>query len=503
MLRVVLRHELLLLRRSPAFWTCAGLIVIAIAGAAANGAAWAERQRQTAREIARADAETYARIAAELSDLAQRGDPRPQQSGGGVVWYIMQPGGAPAPAPHIDPRRGEAAGSEWVGARYAVLPSAPLAALAIGQSDLHPSYSRVTMRTQPVLIHSDELENPMMLASGRFDLAFVLTFCWPLLVLPLAYDLFSGERERGTLPLVRAQLVQLRTLMAAKLLVRGGSVVLITVIASIAGVLALAPAATDSTVAASLTGWSALVVINGGLWFAIGAWINSREWTSRKNAMVMVAVWLAGVVIVPAGLSVLVPWLAPVPSRLHLIEQARGVGLLSGEELRRVQQAYLDRHHDVAPPRDGFDAGAVRTLALQEETDRRLAPALARYRDGVRRQQQLVDWLRYGSPALLTYDIATELAGTSTARYRAFAAQLAQYHQRWREYFYPLVNQQVTLTPAHYDHAPRFVFEEPAIASRVLFPLVAMGLAALALLAIVFARLDHPHAKSTRAAAVS
>lgn len=492
MLRVVFRHELLLLRRSLAFWTCAGLIVIVIAAAAWNGAAWADRQRQTAREIEVADAATYARIAADLTDLAQRGDPRPSQGSGGVVWYILQPQDAVAPAPHIDPRRGEAAGSEWVGARYAVLPTAPLAALAVGQSDLHPSYSRVTMRTQPVLIHSDELENPVMLASGRFDLAFVLTFCWPLLVLPLAYDLLSGERERGTLPLVRAQLVHLRTLMAAKLLARGGSIVLLTVIASVAALQLFAPVAVDRGIVLILSAWSGLVVVNGGLWFAIGAWINSRGWSSRKNAMVMVAVWLGSVVIVPAGLSVLVPWLAPVPSRIQLIEQARAVGLLSGEELRRVQEAYLERHSDVAPPRDNVDASAVRTLALQEETDRRLAPALARYQDGVRRQQQLVDWLRYGSPALLTYDVTTELAGTSTARYRAFADQLAHYHQRWRGYFYPLVNQQVTLTPAHYNNAPRFVFAEPALGRSILFPLIATGLAALSLLVIVFARLNRP-----------
>ena len=55
-----------------------------------------------------------------------------------MAWYIFQPEGAVAPAPHIDPRRAEAAASEWVGARHAILPPAPMGALAIGQSDLHP-----------------------------------------------------------------------------------------------------------------------------------------------------------------------------------------------------------------------------------------------------------------------------------------------------------------------------------------------------------------------------
>ena len=79
-------------------------------------------------------------------------------------------------------------------------------------------------------MQSDEIENPANLLSGRFDLAFVLTFCWPLLVLPLLYNVLSEEREAGTLALVASQPVSLRAVLAARLVVRGGLVVRVTLV---------------------------------------------------------------------------------------------------------------------------------------------------------------------------------------------------------------------------------------------------------------------------------
>ncbi|CAN5868618.1 hypothetical protein BH24ACI5_BH24ACI5_28170 [soil metagenome] len=98
--------------------------------------------------------------------------------------------------------------------------------------------------------------------------------------------------------------------------------------------------------------------------------------------------------------------------------------------------------------------------------DRRIDPILSAYRSAVDRQQAIVDRLRFASPPLLIFDAVTDIAGTTTARYRRFAAQLDEHHRAWRAYFYPLVHARVSLTWAHYEAAPRFVFvEESAAAS--------------------------------------
>ena len=104
-----------------------------------------------------------------------------------------------------------------MGLRYAYLPPAPLASLSVGQSDLYPSYFKVnTQSTQRQKRHS-ELENPNHLLTSRFDLAFVIVYLFPLLILALSYNLISSEREQGTLAMVLSQPVTLRKFVVSKI----------------------------------------------------------------------------------------------------------------------------------------------------------------------------------------------------------------------------------------------------------------------------------------------
>ena len=89
-----------------------------------------------------------------------------------------------------------------VGARPALLPPGPLAVLAVGQRDVWPTAVRVSSRLDPLRDRYDTLESPRALALGHLDLVFVLVHLLPLLIFALGYDLVSGERERGTLPLL-------------------------------------------------------------------------------------------------------------------------------------------------------------------------------------------------------------------------------------------------------------------------------------------------------------
>ena len=65
-----------------------------------------------------------------------------------------------------------------------------------------------------------EIENPNRLLAGRFDLAFVIVFLYPLLILTLSYNMLSAEQEQGTLALTLSQPVSLRTLVSGKVLLR-------------------------------------------------------------------------------------------------------------------------------------------------------------------------------------------------------------------------------------------------------------------------------------------
>lgn len=455
----IVRHEVRLLMRSRATWVVAGLLAVVVAYAAWNGTQWTAEQRQTIAQVQADDERLYRGIHAQLDDLARLGDPRPSLQLAGMAWYIFQPEGALAPAPHLDPRRAEAAASEWVGARHAVLPPRPLGALAIGQSDLYPFYTRVTIRTRPALVQSDEIENPANLLSGRFDLAFALTFCWPLLVLPLLYNVFSEERESGTLALVASQPVSLRSLLAARLAVRGGLAVLLTTLASLVALAAFG--GLDAGAAwLALALWASAIAATGLFWCGVATAVNLAGWRSAANATVLTAVWLASVVIVPAVVGELAATIAPVPSRVELINALRHAGNLQPSELTALVSTYYEEHPNALRTGHSADDTAIRGLAQQDAVDRRIGPVLSAYREAAARQQSIVDRVRFLSPPLLVYDAVGELAGTTTDRYRRFAEQVDAYHRAWREYFYPLVHARTTMTRAHYENAPRFVFQE-------------------------------------------
>jgi ABC-2 type transport system permease protein len=73
-----------------------------------------------------------------------------------------------------------------------------------------------------------------------------------------------------------------------------------------------------------------------------------------------------------------------------------------------------------------------------------------------------------------------DLAGTSSARYRAFDTQVDAFHRAWRQYFTPGLVSGAMLTPADLGALPQFTFVEESfgtVAARVL-----PGLALLVLL---------------------
>lgn len=454
----VLRHELRLLARGRAAPVVLVLLGVLTGYAAWNGTRWADEQRANIAAIRQHDDRVYAAIAAQLDDLARRGDPRPNLQLAGMAWYMFQPEGAIAPAPHIDPRRAEAAASEWVGARHAVLPPAPFAALAVGQGDLHPYYTRVTIRTRPILVHSDELEHPLNLLSGRFDLAFVLTFCCPMLMLPLVYNILAEDRESGTLALIASQPVSLWRVLCIRIAVRGGAIAAAILSASLIAL--TVSGGLDGVAAADVAVFCGAVASIVVFWCGLAAVLNVTPWRSATNATALTVAWLVLIVVLPALLGELAGVWAPVPSRVELIAAVRAAGNLAAAEVAALVSTYREEHPGAAPSTLAADATAIRGLAQQDEVDRRINPILASYRAATARQESLADALRYLSPPLLAHDAITELAGTTSARYRRFSAQVDAHHAEWRRYFYPLVHARTPLTPRHYDAAPRFMFQE-------------------------------------------
>ncbi|MCB9267625.1 MAG: hypothetical protein H6558_21590 [Lewinellaceae bacterium] len=96
--------------------------------------------------------------------------------------------------------------ASWYTGSYLCKEPAPLALASLGVSDTRPNYARITRFSSPFdTRNKPELINPEQLMAGHFDLAFVLVFLSPLLLLLLSYDILGYERDQGMLPLLRLQ----------------------------------------------------------------------------------------------------------------------------------------------------------------------------------------------------------------------------------------------------------------------------------------------------------
>jgi ABC-2 type transport system permease protein len=428
MIRAIARHEWRLLRAERAVWLACGLLAVCAAYAAANGIGWRERRAADVAGI----------VAAGEAEL---GAARAAAAGGGDG----------------------SAGAVGSARLDATLPAGPLADFTVGQSDLHPHRAYLSLFRRPDdLFGWYQLASPLSLLSGRFDLAFVVVYLLPLVVIGLGYDLLSRERESGTLTLVLAQPVTLRALAAGKVAAR------LAVGATLWGALGLAA----YLLAGDFGGerpfrfllWLLVAAAYGLFWLALAVAAAAAGWRSETAAAALATAWLVLVLVVPGLIGVAVEATHPAPSRLEVVTAMRRAANEAARESAALLARYYHEHPELAPAadREGF---LPRYYAAQREVARRVTPVVAAFERRLEEQQALVRRLRFLSPALVAQEAFADLAGTGADRQRRFAAQARSHLDRWHELLGPKVFAAATLAPAEYDALPRFTFAEEPLAT--------------------------------------
>lgn len=464
MLRATLTHEWGLLRTSSATWLALGLLVVSVLFGIVNGDRWSNFQRQTL-------ADAHAHESEMLTELVRR---------------LAEPDDYP-----LDPANANHVGTFTD--RVAVLPPAPLAALAVGQSDVAPYHLFVSAKSlaSTLIKAAEEIGNPQAYVTGRFDTAFALVVVLPLALLALLFDLVSGERERGTLAMVLAQPIGPGAWVWAKAVLRWALVVSATWIALLAGLFFvgadLRSAATGLFVAL------AAIALYAAVWTALAVWVAGRGWGSATNALALAAIWVAAIVIVPGVIAAATRAISPVPSRAALVEAERDAETRLSDRGPELLLAYYDANPGTRPA--GFDPTARDFLfytAVQGALQETLEPLLAEYDRALAAQERLARAASVLTPAALLQDALVVVAGTDAARHARFMDQVRIFHQTHRAFFIPRAYAKQPLTVADYDEMPRFVFREsPASVTliRSAWPLGALFALFLLLAALATARL--------------
>ncbi|HWI17186.1 MAG TPA: DUF3526 domain-containing protein [Vicinamibacterales bacterium] len=357
----------------------------------------------------------------------------------------------------------------------AMLPPAPLAHLAIGQGDVYPNYIKVTARSLDALVTGDQIEHPLSVASGQFDVAFVILFLYPLLIFAVSFDLTAGERDRGTLRMVLSQPVTLRQVVAGKMIVRVALLLVPAIVLPFATQFAGAPQYAAGARWERMLLWSIAVIAYASVWHGLALVVNARGLKAPANALVLAGLWLLFVVVGPSAVNLLIATRYPMPSRVEAAVQARAATQEATVQGSRELGQFLQDH----PTSGNVGREGMRQFALlQAQRDQRVADRLqsveATFNEQLKKQQHLASWLSVLSPTMIAQGVLLDVAGTSTYRYEYFRHEASKFQRQWRAYFEPRVLDAATITSQEYVDAPDFRFREEddtVMRDRILLPI--------------------------------
>jgi len=459
MLKLIISHEARQIIRTSALWSILALLVAAIVFAAWSGGRSIERQVEGAqaaetfedglRNHMRADTEKY-----QAKVIAEDGE------------YQFA---SVRHAPGAGPPQGTNAGA--VGAetsKYVSLPPTGLAALSVGQSDIQLNYLPVSLATTLDVTKNLELENPVNLAAGSFDIAFVVIFLLPIFILAMSYDLLSSEKERGTLAMILAHPISIRKLMASKIISRAA--VMLAVVLGF-GVIALLTVGTaldtaDTWIRFGL--WMVATLLYSAFWFALAVLVNVYGKNSASNGTVLAGIWLILVVIVPQLVSMTATTIYPAPSRMELTIAAREAQTVAEKNFMSKLDEYYYDHLEFVPEGDE-KAMDFLTLAQANNNsiEKAVRPLYDNFQAQLNKQEALVQRFQYLSPAIMMQLALNEISGTNADRYEHFLHQVYDFHGEWKEYFSTKFLQRYPLKPADYDNFPAFQYSEEPFSTVV------------------------------------
>jgi ABC-2 type transport system permease protein len=469
-LRMVMANELRLLLTDRGFWIVSLMFMLLIGYALSNGMRQAAQRTEAQAAIIKDDAARRAQQAAKLQRIVAGGE---------------------RPGPFDNPADPTHMGGGY-GAHHAIMPAAPLAPIALGQDDLFPSQFKVTYHSKVSFISDNDIENPWHLLSGHFDLAFVVVYLLPFLIFALSYNLLSGERESGTLRLLLSQPLALATLLCGKIATRAGALLAMALLVPVMTLL-LARPETAAGGAAAAACWAATVGAYALFWFALVLAVNALGKSSSTNAMILIVAWVVLVLVVPSLLNLAVTAAVPAPSRAELATRTR---VVTAEAMARNNKLLsTDYEHvgtaSVPPPEAGKlrIAGRLRGMyKIEREVDDLMQPELDRFDRRQARRQALVSRFSVLSPAAVASEGMSALAGTGQRRPAWFMAQVADYHARWKRFFFDRVDADQALGAQDFAQIPRFAWrEEPAREVRRQGWLAVMQLLAPSALLLLFA----------------
>jgi ABC-2 type transport system permease protein len=354
------------------------------------------------------------------------------------------------------------AGSPMDAVFASALPPGPLADFAIGQRDLLPYFGPLSLWDPDIRLFTKyELAEPVALALGGFDLSKAVLLMSPLLLIILAFDVLSSERDAQRLTLTLVQIPNIQLLFWRRLLIRSSFVLApILLVSAIAAVLNADSATIEERFAHYLL-WLLGVGCYFGFWIALISWVASRNARGVSNVLVLLLAWAGLTLVLPAVVSAVSEMVYPMPSRLAYLAHGREVEIETELAEPEITQQLVQDHPELFVTDTSAIPAYVRTAYLVTSmVDKATRKILTEFEQTAQRREGALTVLRFVSPAVILHGFFNDVAGASTARHRRYVAHARAFKSAYAKHAGGFILTGERLPAREAAELPRFQFND-------------------------------------------
>lgn len=347
---------------------------------------------------------------------------------------------------------------EYKNPLYAIHQPHSLSILSIGQRDLTPYYDVITRRRNFMQGSDAEIANPEELASGNFDLAYVIIYLLPLLAIALNYNILSKEKEQQTDKLLSLQGLYFGRIISYKLVFRFMLIGIMAWLLSIIGFISSAFLIAFDPVAAIL--WLISVSTYLLFWFAVIFFIIRLSQSSVHNALYLLGMWCFFLMLLPAMCNAIVRLYYPIPLKtdaaVALRENSEAVWALPRKVL--IDTFYLNnpRYQHLRTASDTSENNNIRFVAYYDLLGRRMTKVIKNYNRYPEKQNEAANSLSWINPATKTQYILNVIAETGLKNYLSYQDQVNTFQKTWVNFMSDYIISDKKLSLKDLQHLPEF-----------------------------------------------
>lgn len=319
---------------------------------------------------------------------------------------------------------------------YAYKPLSPMSIIDKGMESYLGQAVWLEAHNQNEVKEREATDGGSIVRFGNLSIAFIFIFLVPLAIILQGFNMYSKEREWGTLPLLLSAATSVAQIFRGKALALYRLIMVIFLPMLLISATSVLLAAGSSQVLSSLLLLTIFLLLYYGVWVLLSLYISSLVRHSSVSLVALLAFWVFGTFLLPRMGSILSKSIYPTPSSFAF-----------SNNVRQDNELGIDRKTPAAQRQRLFEDSLMKVYQVEKLSDLPLNIRGLNLERGeeygylifeknygglekvYQHQDHVMNWLNFLSPAQSMRSISAGYSGTDINKQLHFAS-LAEDHRR-------------------------------------------------------------------------